>query len=191
MLTMKKRAQSLVALLMAAAVFAVPLTALGQTKIKYRKNKYSVQQDVELGQQAAREAEKQLPILNDTQSTAYLQDVGRRLVDSIPYEFQQAEFRYYFKVVNARDINAFALPGGPMYVNRGMIEMAQSEGELAGVMAHELAHVALRHGTAQVTKQQSAKTTLITLGSIIGGAIVAGEAGAQRGGLCHQVQPRI
>ncbi|HKN83256.1 MAG TPA: M48 family metalloprotease, partial [Pyrinomonadaceae bacterium] len=59
-----------------------------------------------------------------------------------------------FKVVNARDINAFALPGGPMYVNRGMIEAAHSEGEMAGVMAHELSHVALRHGTAQATKGQ-------------------------------------
>src|SRR5205814_5992592 len=64
------------------------------------------------------------------------------------------ECRYYFKVVNASDLNAFALPGGPMYVNRGMIEAAKTEGEMAGVMAHELSHVALRHGTAQATKAQ-------------------------------------
>jgi Zn-dependent protease with chaperone function len=162
---------------------AFALTAFGQTPIKYRKNKFTIQQDVELGQQAARDAEKQLPILNENQSTAYLQEVGRRLVEAMPPQFQHPEFRYYFKIVDARDINAFALPGGPMYVNRGMIEMASNEGELAGVMAHELAHVALRHGTAQVTKQQSGKTTLITLGSIIGGAILAGEAGAQLGAL--------
>jgi predicted Zn-dependent protease len=75
-------------------------------------------------------------------------------VGAIPSEFQHPEFQYYFKVINARDINAFALPGGPMYVNRGMIEAARSEGEMAGVMAHEISHVALRHGTAQATKGQ-------------------------------------
>jgi predicted Zn-dependent protease len=84
----------------------------------------------------------------------YVEDVGRRLVAGIPSQFQHPEFQYTFKVVNARDINAFALPGGPMYVNRGMIEAARSEGEMAGVMAHELSHVALRHGTAQASKGQ-------------------------------------
>jgi predicted Zn-dependent protease len=91
---------------------------------------------------------------------------------SIPSEFQHPEFQYYFKVVNARDINAFALPGGPMYVNRGMIEAARTEGEMAGVMAHEISHVALRHGTAQATKGQKY--------SILGG--IAGIAGTILGG---------
>ncbi len=181
MLKTNRQARSLAAFFVAVIFAVTPLAALGQTPIKYRKNKYTIQQDVELGQQAAREVEKQLPILNDRDSTAYLQDLGRRLVDAMPSEFQHQEFRYYFKLVDARDINAFALPGGPMYVNRGMIESAQSEGELAGVMAHELSHVALRHGTAQVTKQQSFKSTAITLGSIIGGAVLGGEAGAQIG----------
>jgi Zn-dependent protease with chaperone function len=181
MLRFHSTGKSVAASFLALAIFALPFSVFGQTPIKLRKNKFTIQQDIELGQQAARDAERQLPILNDRDSTAYLQDLGRRLVDAMPPQFQQPEFRYYFKIVNARDINAFALPGGPMYVNRGMIESAQSEGELAGVMAHELAHVALRHGTAQVTKQQSAKTTLITLGSIIGGAVLGGEAGAQVG----------
>jgi hypothetical protein len=98
------------------------------------------------------------------------------LVNSIPREFQHPEFQYYFKIVNARDINAFALPGGPMYVNRGMIEAARTEGEMAGVMAHELSHVALRHGTAQATKAQKYGLLAGILG--IGGAIVGGPAGA-------------
>ena len=80
--------------------------------------------------------------------------VGQRLVAAIPSEFQHPEFRYNFRVVDARDINAFALPGGPMYVNRGMIEAARNEGEMAGVMAHEISHVALRHATAQATETQ-------------------------------------
>ena len=98
--------------------------------------------------------------------------------------------------MNASDINAFALPGGPMYVNRGMIEAAHNEGEMAGVMAHELSHVALRHGTAQATKAQKYGLFAGILG--IGGAIVGGPAGAAAqlgaqsvGVYFPEVQPRI
>ena len=137
------------------AISVMPLTALAQaTQIKYHPNKYSPQDDVKLGRQAAQEAESQFPLLRDETVRSYVESVGRRLVDAIPSEFQHPEFQYYFKVINASDINAFALPGGPMYVNRGMIEAARTEGEMAGVMAHELSHVALRHGTAQATKGQ-------------------------------------
>ena len=90
-----------------------------------------------------RRRRSQFPLLRDQTVAAMSSDVGRRLVATIPSQFQHPEFDYYFKVVNARDINAFALPGGPMYVNRGMIEAARTEGEMAGVMAHEIAHVAL------------------------------------------------
>ncbi|MFH4202114.1 M48 family metalloprotease, partial [Acinetobacter baumannii] len=82
---------------------------------------------------------------NDEVVQDYVERVGQRLVAAIPPEFQHPEFRYMFKVVNARDINAFALPGGPLYINRGVIEAARNEGELAGVMAHEISHIALRH----------------------------------------------
>ena len=79
-------------------------------------------------------------------------------------------------VVNARDINAFALPGGPMFVNRGMIEAARREGEMAGVMAHEISHVALRHATAQATETQKFQIGSV-LGQILGG-VVGGVPGA-------------
>src|SRR5881275_2846927 len=140
--------------LLAAAIVAMPLAAFAQTKIVYHSNKYKPADDMKLGRQAAAEAERQFPLLRDSEVTAYVEKVGQRLVAAIPPEFQHPEFRFYFKVLNARDINAFALPGGPMYVNRGMIEAARTEGEMAGVMAHELSHVALRHGTAQATKAQ-------------------------------------
>jgi Zn-dependent protease with chaperone function len=143
----------LVALTMAASILLM-LQTFAQTKIVYHSNKFKPADDVRLGRQAAAEAEQQFPLLRDSEVTAYVEKVGQRLVASIPAEFQHSEFRYYFKVVNASDINAFALPGGPMYVNRGMIEAARTEGEMAGVMAHELSHVALRHGTAQATKAQ-------------------------------------
>jgi Zn-dependent protease with chaperone function len=148
------RRQTLIAWITLVAISVMPLSALAQTQIKYHSNKYSVQDDIKLGRQAAQEAESQFPLLRDEEVRGYVERVGRRLVNSIPSQFQHPEFQYYFKVVNARDINAFALPGGPMYVNRGMIEAARSEGEMAGVMAHEISHVALRHGTAQASKGQ-------------------------------------
>jgi Zn-dependent protease with chaperone function len=158
------------------AIFVMPVSIFSQTQIKYHSNKYKVSDDVKVGRQAAAEVEKQLPILNDYEVTNYVSRVGQRLVNSIPSEFRQPEFQYYFKVVNTRDINAFALPGGPMYVNRGMIEAARTEGEMAGVMAHELSHVALRHGTAQASKAQKYSLLAGILG--IGGQIIGGPAGA-------------
>ena len=81
-------------------------------------------------------------------------------------------FEYSFTPVNLKDINAFALPGGPMFVNRGMIEAATTEGEVAGVMAHELAHVLLRHGTANATKAQGFQ--IGALAGAIAGAVIGG-----------------
>jgi hypothetical protein len=161
------------------AICAMPISLFGQTRIVYHSNKFSPEDDVKLGRQAAGEAEQQLPILRDPEVTNYVERVGRRLVASIPPEFQHPEFQYYFRVVNASDINAFALPGGPMYVNRGMIEAARNEGEMAGVMAHELSHVALRHGTAQATKAQKYGLLAGILG--VGGAILGGPAGSAIG----------
>src|SRR6266480_5510581 len=161
--------------LAAIAVVTSSLTAFAQTKISYHPNKYKPSDDVRVGRQAAAEAERQFPLLRDAEVNAYVESVGQRLVAAIPPEFQHPEFRYYFKVLNARDINAFALPGGPMYVNRGMIEAARTEGEMAGVMAHELSHVALRHGTAQATKAQKYGLLAGILG--IGGQILGGPAG--------------
>lgn len=148
---------------------------LAQTQIRPPDNKFSPQEDVEEGQKAAAEVEKQLPILPDDAVTSYVQDVGARLVGAIPPELEHAEFHYTFKVVDVKDINAFALPGGPMYVHRGIIEAAKTEGELAGVMAHEMSHVALRHGTAQATK-----ATKFGFGQLIGavaGAVIGGGVG--------------
>ena len=164
-------------LLVLLAVVTMPLQALAQTKIVYHSNKYKPTDDVKLGRQAAAEAERQFPLLRDSEVTAYVEKVGQRLVASIPTEFQHPEFRYYFKVVNASDINAFALPGGPMYVNRGMIEAARTEGEMAGVMAHELSHVALRHGTAQATKAQKYAVGAGIAGIL--GTILAGPTAGQ------------
>ena len=159
----------------------MPLAAIGQTRIVAPKNKYKVQDDVKLGRDAARQVEQQMPILNDAEATRYVQQVGERLVRAIPQQFQQPSFDYTFEIVNARDINAFALPGGPMFVNRGMIEAAAREGEMAGVMAHEISHVALRHGTAQATKQSNPLNQILGFGAILGGAVLGGQTGAALG----------
>src|SRR6266705_2865646 len=172
-----KRGTKWLGIILSAAIFIMPASALAQTKIVYHSNKFKPTDDVKLGRQAAAEAEQQFPLLRDSEVTAYVERVGQRLVASIPAEFQHSEFRYYFKVLNASDINAFALPGGPMYVNRGMIEAARTEGEMAGVMAHELSHVALRHGTAQATKAQKYSLLAGILG--IGGAVLGGPAVGQ------------
>ncbi len=171
--------QRIAAWLLLMAMIAAPISSLAQgTRIVAPKNKYSPADDVKLGTQAAAEVERQMPTLPEGSSVdAYVERVGQRLVAAIPREFNHPEFRYQFDVVNARDINAFALPGGPMYVNRGMIEAARNEGEMAGVMAHEISHVALRHGTAQATKQQSAKVQAGAIGGAILGAIIGGNVG--------------
>ncbi len=160
------------------AIVLMPLTTLAQTQIKLHNNRFTPADDVKLGRQAAAEAEQQFPLLRDATVNAYVERVGQRLVAAIPPEFQHPEFHYYFKVVNASDINAFALPGGPMYVNRGMIQAARTEGEMAGVMAHELSHVALRHGTAQATKAQKYAVgagIAGILGTILTGSTAAGQ----------------
>ena len=143
--------KKLAAAAMLLTLWSLPLAAFAQTRIEMPKNKYKVQDDVKLGDQAAAEIDKRFPILSDADATRYIERVGAKLVLSIPAQFRQTAFNYRFKLVNASDINAFALPGGPMYVNRGMIEAAKNEGEMAGVMAHEISHVALRHATAQQT----------------------------------------
>jgi predicted Zn-dependent protease len=158
-----------------AAAMLISTSAIAQTRIAPPPNKYSTAEDVRLGRQAAAEAERQLPILHDAAATSFVAGVGRRLVAAIPPQLQHRGFAYTFKVVNRPDINAFALPGGPMYVNRGMLQAARNEGEVAGVMAHELAHVALRHGTAQASK--ATKYALGTIGGQILGAIIGGQVG--------------
>jgi len=135
-----------------------------QTQFKPGFNLFSPEQDQEIGRQSAEAAEKQLPILKNKSVQAYVGKIGKRLAAVAP----GADYPYQFKVVNASDINAFALPGGYMYINRGLLEAAQNEGQLAGVMAHEMAHVALRHGTSQASKAYLSQSGLSLLGGLIG-----------------------
>lgn len=147
-------------------------TVAAQTKVTPPKNKYTPEQDVQIGREAASEVRQQYPLIDDSQVRNYLERLGDRLVDAAPAELNNPAFEYSFTPVNLKDINAFALPGGPMFVNRGMIEAAQGEGEVVGVMAHELAHVLLRHGTANATKAQGFQ--IGALAGAIAGAVIGG-----------------
>jgi beta-barrel assembly-enhancing protease len=156
------------------SVLLIAASALttAQTRVVAPDNSYTPAQDVEMGRQAAADARKTLPLMRDDNVTSFIENTGRRLVAAIPAELRHPEFQYTFEVVNVKEINAFALPGGPMFVNRGMIEAAHTDGEVAGVMAHELSHVLLRHGSAQASK-----ATKYEVGQVVGsvlGAIVGG-----------------
>src|SRR5262245_36732433 len=161
---------SVLAAAMALTMAVVITTA--QTKITPPHNKFTPEQDVQLGREAAAEVRKEYPVIQDAALAGYLDRLGKRLVAAAPPELNNPVFEYSFTPVNVKDINAFALPGGPMFVNRGMFEAAGVEGEVVGVMAHELSHVLLRHGTANATKAQGFQFG--QLAGAIAGAVVGG-----------------
>jgi Zn-dependent protease with chaperone function len=175
MISRLRRSGTLAVVLSASAVVVLAQTP---TQIKLPKNKYTPQQDVELGRKAADEVRRTYPIIKDEHISKYLSNLGDRLVAAAPEEFKQPVYEYSFTPVNLKEINAFALPGGPMFVHRGMFDAAASEDEVAGVMAHELSHVLLRHGTANATKAQNPWLQLGQLAGAVGGAVVGGVAGS-------------
>jgi predicted Zn-dependent protease len=133
------------------SVFPLLVAAAALAQIREPKpgfNLFSKEQDIQLGREAAAQVEKQYKIVDDAALAAYIKEVGDRLAGSR----RAGGFPYSFKVVADDSINAFALPGGPMYIHTGLIAAADNEAQLAGVMAHEISHVALRHGTNQVSK---------------------------------------
>jgi len=171
-----RRARQAITLLV-VLLLAAPGLLADRTPLKPGMNFFKPEEDIQLGQEAAKEAEQQLPLLKNAQVDEYLNQVGKRLARHAP----GFKFPYSFKAVNQSEINAFALPGGSLYVNRGTIEAAKNEAELAGVMAHEIAHVALRHGTNQASKAMLAQAPLMVLGGFAGGSGGAVGALAQLG----------
>ena len=134
-------------------------------------NLMSPQQDIEIGRKNAAQVEREMRVLPDPVVQNYLNTIGKRLAAVAPGE----KFPYQFKVVDVKEINAFALPGGFLYVHTGAIAAAKNESELVGVMAHEIAHSALRHGTHQMTQQMVAEKGLGIATAILNGG--------ERGGL--------
>ena len=128
-------------------------------------NMFSAQEEVQAGQQSAAQVSKQLPVLPDSDPVAiYVRRLGQQLAAHAPGE----KWPYTFHVVNQKEINAFALPGGPVFVNVGTIQAADNEAQLAGVMAHEISHVVQRHGTRAASKQMAAQLPLAIVGGVMG-----------------------
>jgi beta-barrel assembly-enhancing protease len=145
-----------------------PEFAFARFNPKPGMNFFSVEQDVQLGKENAAQVEKQMPLLNDSAVQQYISRLGLKLAAKAP----GPEFPYTFKVINQKDINAFALPGGPIYVNLGTIQAADTEAQLAGVIAHEIGHVVMRHSTNQASKQMMAQVPLAVLGGKLGGGVM-------------------
>jgi predicted Zn-dependent protease len=144
-------------------VTAVCVIALGTASLTARQL-ISTSDEVALGRQLQREVKSKTPELGDRAVAAYVETVGRRLAAHAG----GAKYPYSFSVANCREINAFALPGGPVWVNRGVFAVAQNEAQFAGVLAHEIAHISERHAASQLTKNLVANGLLGLLGAILG-----------------------
>jgi Zn-dependent protease with chaperone function len=138
-------------------------------------NFYSPKEDAELGRESSAQVNNQLALLDDAGALKYVNDLGKRLVAFAPNN--HSEYVWEFRVVNSAEINAFALPGGYIYVNRGVIEASENEAQLAGVLAHESGHVVMRHGTHIASQAVLAQGGMALLTSILG----------QSGGLTNQL----
>lgn len=124
----------------------------------------SQEQEIHLGQQLAMQVETRMPMLNDWMIEGYVNNLGQHLAQFS----RRSNIGYRFRVPNANEINAFALPGGFIYVNRALLEAAENESELAGVMAHEISHVVARHSVEQLERAQKYNLGLGLIGSILG-----------------------
>src|SRR5882757_3715594 len=156
---MKLRSRALVAVAAALSLLVSSAIAgdkkkkdpeeIGNRDVGKGINFYSIEKEIALGKGLAQEVERQARIVDDPIIAEYINRVGQNLVRN-----SDAKVPFTIKVIDAEDINAFALPGGFFFVNTGLILKADNEAELAGVMAHEIGHVAARHGTRQATKGQ-------------------------------------
>lgn len=150
-------------------VLCAPMILWAYQRLDFKPgfNLFAPKQDVEVGRDAAQQANRQLRVMKDPEVDRYVDSLGKRLAEIAP---NQSNFRYpwQFHVVNVKQINAFALPGGFVYVNRGAIEAAQDEAEIAGVIAHEEGHVVMRHGTHQASEVMLAQAPLAILAGFLG-----------------------
>jgi beta-barrel assembly-enhancing protease len=169
---------TLIALLILQLVFPVSLVAgaLSQKEQDTKKigsglNFFSVKQEISLGRSYSENLNRQLDLVDDPFIAQYIGQLGQKLVQMS----ERRDIEYHFYVVNTREVNAFALPGGFIYVNRGLIETADSEDELAGVLAHEIGHVAGKHGLRQLSKK------LLLAGVTVGAGMAVGMKSAKWG----------
>src|SRR5690349_23504592 len=131
---------------------------IGNRDVGKGVNFYSLEKEIALGKQLAQEVERQAKVVDDPIIAEYVSRVGQNIVRN-----SDAKVPFTIKVLDTEEVNAFALPGGFFFVNTGLILKAETEAELAGVMAHEIAHVAARHGTRQASRGEIAQLATIPL----------------------------
>jgi beta-barrel assembly-enhancing protease len=136
-------------LLIAFLLISSPISAIEPTPARAFYNTFNDEQEMALGRQAAAETDKQMPILDSSLLTAYVNDLGKKIAAAS----RRPGIQYTFKIVNTDEVNAFSLPGGYIYVNRGLLDFVQNEGELAGVLAHEVGHVVAYHSMNDVARR--------------------------------------
>ena len=139
------------------------VSKIGDRDVGKAINFYSIEKEIALGRQLAEEVERTAKIVEDPVISEYVNRIGQNIANN-----SDARVPFTIKVIDSDEVNAFALPGGFFYVNTGLIELAEDEAELAGVMAHEIAHVAARHGTRSATRSQLVQIATIPL-MFIGG----------------------
>jgi beta-barrel assembly-enhancing protease len=165
---MSLKTKSAVTFLAAILMLVLPVLA-DRTVFRTAWNLFTVQQDIEIGRTLAAEADSSMSPVSDEMSNTYIDALGHQLVAHAP----GYKYPYQFKIVNEQTINAFALPGGFIYVTRGLVEAAPTEPQLAGAIAHEIAHVVLRHGTQQVSRAYSAQASNSTPGRVSVSAVMS------------------
>src|SRR3984957_15972267 len=131
---------------------------IGNRDVGKGLNWYSLEKEIAIGKGLAQQGERQAKLIDDPVISEYVNRVGQNLVRN-----SDAKVPFTIKVIDTEEVNAFALPGGFFFVNSGLILKADSEAELAGVMSHEIAHVAARHGTRQATRGEIAQLATIPL----------------------------
>jgi len=149
---------------LAVSLMAVSLMAMSLMAVTL----VSVQEEIEIGRAANEQVRARVPELHDATVASYVRDVGKRLVSKAP----GAKYPYSFAVADLPEINAFSLPGGPVWVNRGVLSKAGNESQMAAVLAHEIAHIAQRHGAERLTQGMVAQWGLGLLGALLGGVFL-------------------
>ncbi len=137
---------------------SAPASALASKSINF----FSLAQDIEIGTEASAEAERMLPLVKDANLNRYIRLIGQRLSANAPLP----KLQYRFRIVNSKDVDSVGFPGGAIYINRGLLELAANEDEFAAILAHEIGHVAARHGTAQLSRQLLVKAPISIAGGL-------------------------
>jgi hypothetical protein len=167
-MTMPKK---LLIIVMAGAICLPALARRPGEEIKPGFNLFSKQQDIQLGLQAATEVRKQYQVVPNQELQDYIRRVGEKLAAQKPA--RDSGFQFTYTLVNDKSVNAFALPGGPTFVHTGLILAADNEAQVAGVLAHEISHVILRHGTNQASKANLMQIPALLAGAVTGSNLLA------------------